>query len=283
MIDVGSLEEIWRYPVKGMGGERLAQGTIGTRGIAGDRQWALRDEARAEVQSCKTRPALLGCSAALRAGDAGAVDITLPDGRVIGSDDPGVHAALGALVGHASTLEPLRPASDYDFFRRHKRDAHTWLEELAATFEREPGEPLPALDELPPELVDCVAVPGTFFLVTPLHLLTRATLAHLRGLNPAADWDRRRFRPNLLVATAGELAGLLEQDWIGRCLHVGAAVFDCVGTTPRCGAITRPQEGLGQDSGMLRTVVRHAAQNAGIYLEIAVPGTVAVGDRVLLD
>ncbi|MEQ8233210.1 MAG: MOSC N-terminal beta barrel domain-containing protein [Gammaproteobacteria bacterium] len=283
MTEVGTLEEIWRYPVKGMAGEMLDRSAIGARGVAGDRLWALRDSARAEIQSCKTRPDLLRCRAVLRDDDSGAVDVTLPDGRMLGSDAPDAHAALSALVGRESTLEALRPASDYDFFRRHKRDAHTWLEELAATFEREPGEPLPALDELPPELVDCVAVPGTFFLVTPLHLVTSATLVHLRRLKPDADWDRRRFRPNLMVATVPGLDGLVEQDWIGRRLHVGAAVFDCVGATPRCGAITRPQQGLAQDSGMLRTVVRDAAQNVGIYLMNVVAAEVGVGDRVLLE
>ncbi|MEQ8659435.1 MAG: MOSC N-terminal beta barrel domain-containing protein [Gammaproteobacteria bacterium] len=282
MIEVGTVQELWRYPVKGMGGERVARSTIDARGVAGDRLWALRDTDRAEIQSCKTRPALLGCRASLRAGDSGAVDVLLPDGAAYGSDDPAIHGALSTLVGHASTLAALRPAHDYDFFRRHKRDEHGWLEELAATFEREPGEPLPALDALPPALVDCVAVPGTFFLVTPLHLVTSATLTHLRTLRPGADWDRRRFRPNLMIETAPGLAGLVEQDWLGRRLHAGAAVFDCVAATPRCGAITRPQGELAQDSGMLRTVVREAAQNVGIYLESVAAGAVGVGDRVYL-
>ncbi len=283
MATIGTVREIWRYPVKGMAGETLGRCAIGPQGVPGDRCWALRDTERAEIQSCKTRPALLRCQAALREDGSGAVDIVLPDGTTCGSDDPRIHDALSELVGHASTLEALRPANDYDFFRRHKRDAHGWLDELAATFEREPGEPLPALDELPPVLVDCVSVPGTFFLVTPLHLITSASLAHLRMLNPDADWAAPRFRANFIVDTEPGLSGLVEQDWIGARLRVGSAAFDCVAATPRCGAVTRPQGTVGQDSSILRTIVREAAQNVGVYLETAVDGTVTVGDSISLE
>ncbi|WP_197495744.1 hypothetical protein [Acidihalobacter yilgarnensis] len=91
------------------------------------------------------------------------VDITFPDGSVSGSDHADIHARLSALVGHASTLEPLRPISDLDFYRRHKLDDHTWLDELKATFDREPDEPLPDFSQLPQSMVDYVSVPGTFF------------------------------------------------------------------------------------------------------------------------
>lgn len=283
MLAIGTVKELWRYPVKGMAGETVNVSEIGAQGLPGDRIWALRDVARREIQSCKTRPALLRCQARLRAGDAGPVDITLPDGSIASSDEPRVHAALTELVGRESTLEALRPASDYDFFRRHKRDPHTWLDELAATFEREPGEPLPDLAQLPPPLVDCVSMPGSFFLVTPLHLLTTATLTQLHAMNPQADWDLRRFRPNLVIETNPALQGLVEQSWIGRRLLVGDARFDCVGATPRCGAVTRAQAGFGADSSLLRTIVREAAQNVGVYAMSAVAGRVTVGDTVFVD
>ena len=281
LIQVGTLKELWRYPVKGMAGETVHACTLGEQGIPGDRIWALRDQARAEIQSCKTRPDLLRCVARSR-GD-GHVEITLPDGMVIASDEPRVHAALTALIGRESSLEALRPAADYDFFRRHKRDAHTWIEELAATFEREPGEPLPDLALLPPPLVDCVSMPGSFFLVTPLHFVTTASLAHLTALNPAADWDTRRFRPNVVIETVPDLAGLVEQAWIGRRIVIGGATMDCVGATPRCGAVTRAQAGLAADTGLLRTVVREADQNVGVYGVSVTAGAVRVGDAVYID
>lgn len=115
MATVGTIREIWRYPVKGMAGEQLASCLLSERGISGDRTWAVRDVAREEVQSCKTRPQLLTCSARSRETGDGQVAITLPDGSILGSDDDRIHARLSALIGKASTLEPLRSTTDPDF------------------------------------------------------------------------------------------------------------------------------------------------------------------------
>jgi uncharacterized protein len=286
MSAIGRIKEIWRYPVKGMGGESVKACLLSKNGLAGDRQWAVRDELRDEVQSCKTRPALLQCQARYRRSPESSaispVEVTFPDGAMIASDDPEINARLSVLNGRASTLESLRPASDVAFYRRYKADDHTWREELAATFERAAGEPLPDLDQLPAVLVDHVAVPGTFFLVTPLHVITTATLDALKQLQPEADWDLRRFRPNVVIETDPSFSGPVEQQWVEQRLQMGNATVACVSATPRCGAITRAQRGLAFDSSMLRTVVRQAAQNAGVYAVVEYGAELKVGDAVSL-
>lgn len=280
MKKVGEIREIWRYPVKGMAGEPLQAASLGAQGLAGDRIWAVRDNARQEIQSCKFRPELLLCSARAEGGE---VEIRFPDGTTGAGSDAASHARVSQLIGHASTLEALRPPTDLAFYRRHRKDDHTWLDELKATFEREPGEPLPAVfDDLPPGVDEYVGIPGTFFLVTPFHLLTTSTLAWLKGIHPNSDWDARRFRPNILIDT-GDAGGLLEQDWIGRRITVGDAALDAPMSTPRCGAITRAQAGLPADSSMLRTVVKRADQNVGIYGITATAGGFGVGDAVYLS
>ncbi len=286
MVKIGEVCEIWRYPVKGMAGEPVQAGQLGPQGLYGDRIWAVRDQARQEIQSCKFRPDLLQCTASLSEGQGGSeqVEIRFPDGSVLGSTDAAVHARVSALIGHASTLEPLRPLSDLDFYRRHKRDGHTWLHELKATFAREDGEPLPEFfNALPASAAEFVTLPGSFFLVTPFHVLTTATLAWLKNVQPASDWDARRFRPNLLIDTGpATREALIEQDWIGQQLVIGDAALDCPAATPRCGAITRAQHDLPADKSMLRTVVQHAAQNVGIYGTTARSGALRVGDAVYL-
>lgn len=283
MITVGHIKEIWRYPVKGMAGESLGSCALGERGVQGDRTWALRDTMRKEVQSCKFRPQLLLCTANDRSNGAGArVEVTFPDGSIVASDDERIHDRLSELTGRASTLEALRPQSDRDFYRRHKRDDHTWFEELKATFEREEGEPLPDFSQAPPAFAEFVATPGTFFLVTPLHIVTTATLRHLTTLNPGADWDRRRFRPNFLIEPNPDAAGLVEQDWIGKTLKLGNAAVDCAGATLRCGAITRAQPHFAADKTVLRTIVKEADQNVGIYGLVSGSATLHVGDPVYL-
>ncbi len=286
MIKVGTVQQIWRYPVKGMAGESLEACHLGETGLQGDRTWALRDVARQEIQSCKFRPQLLRCIARCRQQPLkeghDAVDIVFPDGRIVGSDDPLINELLSALTGHDSTLEYLRPLAELDFYRRHKKDDHTWLEELKATFDREPGEPLPDLDALPQSAVDFVSVPGTFFLVSPLHLVTTATINHLRSINPESDWDLQRFRPNLVIETQPGMEGLVEQAWINNTLRVGSAIIDCNGTTPRCGAVTRSQQSLQSDSNILRTIVKNAEQNLGVYGAIQTSSMIKLGDAVFV-
>lgn len=282
MGTIGTVREIWRYPVKGMAGEPLESCTVSEQGIAGDRTWAVRDVAREEVQSCKTRPQLLTCSARAREKDDRHVVITWPDGAVLDSDDPRIHEALSSLIGQESTLEPLRPATDRDFYRRHKRDGHTWFRELAATFERESGEPLPDFDLGNQEFTDFVSRPGTFFLVTPLHLLTTNSLAYLAERNPEGDWDARRFRANFVIEPEVGQDGLTEQSWVGQRLVMGEIEMSCVSPAPRCGAITRAQQDFGVDTGILRTVVNEANQNVGVYAETITSGEIRVGDKVRL-
>ncbi len=287
MVNVGTIKALWRYPVKGMAGESLHTSEITSQGLWGDRLWALRDTHRQEIQSCKYRPELLQCIANIRNVDGShgpqAIDITLPDGTVVGADDEHIHALLSTLTGHTSTLERLRPSEDLDFYRRYKKDAHPWLDELKATFERAPGEPLPDLDHLPPTAQTFVSRPGTFFLVSPLHVVTTAKFAHLKQQAPESDWSIERFRPNIVIETSPQFKGLVEQDWIGRKIQINNIVIHCTGTTPRCGVITKPQQKVAQDTHILRTVVAKAEQNVGVYGETTHTGMISVGDEVFID
>jgi len=287
MVKVGTVKEIWRYPVKGMAGEQLQQCDIGTQGLAGDRIWALRDVLRQEIQSCKFRPELLSCIAKFRDKHNYAtgehVDITFPDGNVIGSDELVIDQLLSEHTGHKSTLEMLRDIEEIDFYRRYKKDNHTWLEELKATFERKEGEPLPDLDNLPQATKDFVSVPGTFFLVTPFHFITTSTLTHMRTLKPDLDWAIERFRPNVVIETLPILDGLVEQEWIGKNLVIGDSTINCNGTTPRCGAVTKGQQNLETNTEILRTIVKKTEQNLGAYGAILKSGNVRVGDDVFLS
>lgn len=282
-MKIGVVGSIWRYPVKGMAGESLQSCELDTDGLKGDRIWAVQDVRRQEIQSCKFRPQLLRCRARYRDDrDSASVEITFPDGRQLRCDDPRASASISALIGHDGLLQPLRPATDSDFYRRYKPDNHTWLEELKATFEREQGEPLPDLDNLPQRMQDFVSPPGTFFLVSPLHIVTTASLNYMKQRNPQSDWHIERFRPNLVIDTLPEVAGLAEQDWVGKTLELGELVIECNEPAPRCGAVTRRQGGFGADTSLLRSIVRHADQNLGIYGNVLRAGLIQTGDEVRL-
>jgi uncharacterized protein YcbX len=104
----------------------------------------------------------------------------------------------------------------------------------------------------------------------------------MKQLHPQSDWHIERFRPNLMIDTLPGLEGLAEQDWIGKTLHIGELAIECNEPAPRCGAVTRQQGGLDADASMLRSIVRQADQNLGIYGNILNAGLISIGDEVRL-
>jgi uncharacterized protein YcbX len=100
------VEQLWRYPVKSVGGESLAAATVGVLGIDGDRVLAVRDE-RDEVTWAGAVPELMQVRA-VTAG-AGAAELILPDGRRFRTDDPDADDRLSAAVHAKVTLAGHRP------------------------------------------------------------------------------------------------------------------------------------------------------------------------------
>ena len=281
---VGRVTEIWRYPVKSMGGEQLARCTIGERGIPGDRGWAVRDEAVGEIRGAKKLPALLLLSARYLEEPASdripPAEIVFPDGARVRTDAPEAAPRLTTLLGRRVTLWPLRPPDDRAHYRRGLPDTPDLESELREVFGRLPDEPLPDLSVFSQELFEYTSPPGTYFDALPLHLLTTASLRALERANAASRFDRRRFRPNFLIEPEAGAEGLVENEWCGTLLRVGGATVKVEMGTPRCSMTTQPQGDLAKDPGVLRTVVRHAAQNVGVYASIVTAGRVAVGDAV---
>jgi MOSC domain-containing protein len=94
---VGTVEGIWRYPVKSLGGERLTGVDVDVRGLAGDRWWAVRD-ADGKFGSGKTtrRFRRMAGLLELSARDTGGVpEVRGPDGEPVPDADAFLRAYLG--------------------------------------------------------------------------------------------------------------------------------------------------------------------------------------------
>jgi uncharacterized protein YcbX len=286
-VRVGTVSELWRFPVKSMGGERLEVADIEARGVRGDRLWALRDEELGAITSAKRTPAILMCAAryAVEPGpDAGPgavppVTIRLPDGTELSSDDPLVHERLSAFLGRRVTLSALRPASDRAYYRLVKPSAA----DMRAQFAVEADEPLPDFSMISMaklmELGRYVTPPGTHFDLGALHIVTTATLATLRAKAPGSDFDVRRFRPNLLIDSL-DADGRPDTGWEGAVLRAGTAAAHVDFPTVRCSMTIRPQPELAQDPRILKTVAAEAERCVGVYASVTAQGRVRVGDEV---
>jgi MOSC domain-containing protein len=265
-MTAGTVAALWRYPVKSMLGEELDASSVGERGLAGDRAYALIDRASGKVVSGKNPgrgAVLLECRAVfLEPPDAGAAEpppalVTLPDGSTVRTDDADVDDVISRSLNRA-----------------------VWLRARA---------PEPAV--IDDEPIALLSPPGTFFDAAPVHVVTTASLDALAAAAPAGRFDPRRFRPNILVAT--DAAGFVDNAWVDTTLRVGTDVaLHLVMAAPRCVMTTLAQDDLPADTAILRTVSRANRIDipglgvnpcVGVYGLVTTGGAVALGDDVQVE
>ncbi len=266
---VATVVALWRYPIKSMMGEQLNAVEVTDRGLLGDRAYALVDRETGKVASAKFPrkwPTLLAHRATYVEPPAGAdgppaVRITLPDGRIIRSDDPDIDQVLSADVGRDVALDQSAPEAPS-------------LEEYWPDIE--------GLDHRD-ALTDEAMPPGTFFDLGIVHVLTTATLDRLRQLYPEGRFEVRRFRPNVVVDPTDGQVGFVENEWVGSSLTIGDEVrLRITQPCPRCVMTTVAQDDLPKDPGILRTAARHNEVNVGVYATVERPGWIRRGDAVRL-
>ena len=265
MSAVGRVESFWRYPVKSMRGEELAEAYVSFSGIYGDRIYAVRNasapvgfpfltgreheelllcvprfrhperaarppnqaEAEAEAPGLGLTPVF---------GDAAdlALDVELGSGEVLSIDDPALMRILGERSQRPDRLTLLRSGR-----------AQT----------------------------DC----------RPLSMFSMQTARQL-GEEIGAPVDKRQFRANLYLDLAGA-EGFAEDAFVDKRLQVGDKVVVAVlQRDPRCKMITLDPDTAAPSQELIRTVTRAHDGMAGVYAAVLVEGTVGSGDPVqLLD
>ncbi len=199
------VDELWRYPVKSLQGERLTGAEVGPEGLAGDRQWALFDAGTGLGLTARRVPDLLFLTGRLRPD--GRVEVVLPDGSVTSED-----AVLSDWLGRPVAL---RAAADAPGERLYENPA-------------EVGED----DEYDWDTFS--GARGAF------HDSSRIRVS-LVSAGTLGTWDRRRFRANVVLSGEGEDALVGQRVRLGSAeLDVVKQVDRCVMVTrPQPGGIGR--------------------------------------------
>lgn len=285
-VVVGTVGEMWRYPVKSMQGERVEESAVTHRGLTGDRAYALVDVETGRLVSAKRpRPwgALMHHSASVvdDDGDPPGVRITLTDGTSYPAG-PDAAEALSRSLGRPVRLVSAAPQG--------AALEETWMDEkgesLYGPVVGRDGDD--AVIDIPPALG---APPGTLFDFSALHLVTRSALEGVARALPGGV-DVRRFRPNLVVETGSDGAPppFPENEWVGSTIRVGEdLVLEGLMLTMRCVMVTLAQGDLERDRGVMRAVAEVNRVEVpglgtypcvGLYARVTSPGTVRVGDEV---
>ena len=91
--------------------------------------------------------------------------------------------------------------------------------------------------------------------------------------------DVRRLRPNILI---GGVSGLDERQWPGAELHIGTLIVRLDSLRARCPMTTVDPDTLDRDPEVLRDIGRRFGGRLALNADVVQPGTIAVGDPVLL-
>jgi Uncharacterized Fe-S protein len=274
-MDIGTIAELWRYPVKSMGGERLNEATLGTGGIANDRGWAIRETETGKVASAKqprAYRALLDLAATADGDhDDAVVTITGPSDLHVCSNDADHGTSLSRALGRPVTLDRAG--------------------EVDALYESEwPDMEGLVISNMTLDLPVAMSTEKTSYVdLAALHLVSTASLAALAALTPDSAVDVRRFRPNLVIDT-GNAPGFVDVDWVGQDLAIGDDVVIRISdNATRCVMTTLAQGELAQDRSVLQTLATHNQQEfgglgrsacLGVYAEVVTGGMMRAGDAV---
>ena len=287
----GEVTDLWRFPVKSMGGEQLRELEISAHGVVGDRAYALLDKQTGKVVSAKNSklfPELLKCSAKfvskpLQHEKTPAVIVTLPNGNTVSSDDTSANDKLSAFFGRQVRLIQTAPA-DFTIDQFHPD---------IAGLDPSGNQNTTVAQKLGSALFDSVGlaspVPsGSFLDVFPVSVITTSTMTKLKELSPQSLFDVQRFRMNIVVKTSEN--GFVENDWVNQMLAIEDSVQLAVAMLdPRCVMTTLAQPGLPQDLDVLKTLVAHNRVElpgmgkfpcAGVYAIVQKEGTIRVGQSV---
>jgi uncharacterized protein YcbX len=273
---VGTVGELWRYPVKSMLGGRVPDVVVTERGCLGDRAWALRDLASGRIASAKRFPRLLAFRSAYELEPApesqGRARIEAPDGRSISTDDPEASAIISEILGSELRLES-QPRAD----EKTGIDRRTVFGDVPVSQMKPDWTP-----ETMPDYFQLKS--GSFFEIGAVFVLTSGSAAHLGRLQgAAAPADRRRFRPNLYLDTGLGSERFVEDEWAGRALRIGdEVVLTEFAPTLWCVTSTLAQEELPRDLSVLRTAAQAHGGCLGVYASVRCAGRVRVGDPVRL-
>jgi hypothetical protein len=215
-------------------------------------------------------------------GDEG-VSIRFPDGALHHIDDPELPERLSSFFDRSVSIASAPPeGASFD---------EAWVRDLKDG--ADPYLGLPSRTDEGDELIDAglfMSDQGNFFNLGPIHLVTTSTVERLSEHAPGSRFDAHRFRPNLVIQTAGD--GFVETDWPGRTVTIGEVQLAVTFNVPRCVMTTLEQGDLPADPDVLRTITRVNQVDpgfgttypcVGVYADVIAPGTVAVGDAVTID
>ena len=147
-------------------------------------------------------------------------------------------------------------------------------EELAADVSRRHGSP-----------VEMTHLNRGIFDEASVSIITSSTVAEAAKLGTQPP-DVRRFRPNLLIASARSVA-YEEDEWVGGVLTFGergeGGAIGITNRDERCAMVNLDPDSAQPAPELLKGIVRQRGNKVGVYGAVIRRGSLAVGQPVFLE
>jgi uncharacterized protein YcbX len=259
LTTIGTVESLWRYPVKSMGGEEIGEVFMGFSGIYGDRCFAFKNSAARKgfpYLNATAKPEMLRYQPKFRFPDRAGKPLNLVEAMKI---EPGVNPAnaepddliLDVMTPSGAIVAVDDPA----------------LIEMLGNGLR--GENDIALTRSDRALTDC----------RPISLISLETIEQIEA-EMGIPIDKRRFRSNIYFKLASG-KGFAEDEWVGRRLRIGSkAEVMVLERDPRCKMISLDPDTAEHNPEVFRKVVQDHDNFAGVYCAVLVEGMLTRGDWI---
>ena len=256
---IGSIDSLWRYPVKSMRGEALQEAFIGFSGVYGDRVYAFKSIAAPAgfpYHTAREQEDLLLYAPRYRNAAAAAKPVNLAEADSMAPGMTPIFAPIAELDVEVTT-------PDGTVFE-------IGSDALVEDMQQRLGENL-SVSVLHSEraLTDC----------RPVSIFSLQTVAGLAE-EIAEPVDKRQFRANIYADFTGA-APFFEKTLLGKRIKIGEkAEFMVIENDPRCKMITlNPDTGKASPK-ILRQVTTQHDGFAGLYTVVLVEGMVRPGDPI---
>lgn len=258
---IGTVESVWRYPVKSMRGEELDEIFAGFAGVYCDRLFAFHSSAsRAGLPylTARDQRRMLCFRPRFRQPEKAVAPPNLAEAQNLASGATPVYADPTDLM-----LDVETPAG-----RTLSIDDPELIETLRDGIDNKHQLTLLRSERA---LTDCR--PVSLFAVQTAQKLAEETGAAI---------DKRRFRANIyLDLTTAE--GFAEDQFVGRSLRIGSRVtVSILQRDSRCMIITLDPDTAEKNPDVLKAVAQKHDGMAGLYAAVLVEGMIRKGDPVEL-
>ena len=254
---VGTVDSVWRYPVKSMRGEELEEVFVGFPGIYGDRLYAFRSSGAPEgfpYFTGRDRREMIRYRPRFRHPEKAARPVNLAQAQE--NNAAPLSGSQEELALEIETPDGQLLAIDNTRLTEHVLDGQNHSLSLLRS-ER--------------ALVDA----------RPVSLFSIQTAKRL-GEEVGMEVDKRRFRANLYLDLP-DIAPFGEEDFIGRSLRIGqTVVISILGRDSRCMMVTLDPDTAEKSPAVLKKIAQNHGGNAGLYAAVLVEGMARRGDPVEL-